>query len=393
MNVLFLASWYPFPPDNGSRLRTYHLLRGLAREHDVTLVALHDPDQSPQTGSEVNEWCRRVIALPRRPYVPSRAQAIAALFSPRPRYLVDTHDPLVQDSIAREFADGTYDVIIASQLSMAAYAASLPHRAKIFDEVEIGIFQDAFVNAQGLARGRNALTWYKFARYLRGLVSQFSALTVVSEREQARLAGLGIDEKRVHLVPNGVDCESAGYAGQDPEPYTLIYNGATTYHANLDAVRYFVHEILPLVRAVEPRVRFMITGRADQVAQNELSEDNVVLFTGYVDDVRPVVRAGSVCVVPLRLGGGTRLKILEAMALGVPVVSTPKGAEGLGLENRVHLLLAESPQDFANATLELLSDRDLRNRLTFAARKHVCQEYDWSKSQERLARVLESVTA
>jgi glycosyltransferase involved in cell wall biosynthesis len=146
-------------------------------------------------------------------------------------------------------------------------------------------------------------------------------------------------------------------------------------------MRYFCGEILPRIRAVEPRVRLRITGQAPQVAQKELSADNAVLFTGYVDDVRPLVRASAVCVVPLRLGGGTRLKILEAMALGTAVVSTTKGAEGLNVTNERHLLLADTPREFAEATLRLLNDAELRARLSRAARDRVSREYDWHKIQ------------
>ncbi|MCC7165049.1 MAG: glycosyltransferase [Anaerolineae bacterium] len=393
MNVLFLATWYPYPPDNGSRLRSYYLLQGLAHKHRVTLIALYDADQTPADSSPLHEWCQRVIALPRRAYVPNRLRALTAFLSSRPRYLVDTFDPSVQDTITRECAGERFDVVIANQLSMAAYAAALPPRIRIFDEVEVGIFQDAFLNARGLARGRNALTWHKFSRYLRQLAAQFMALTVVSEQERTRLGEVGVDGERVHVVPNGVDCAAAQSDPRDPEPFTLIYNGAVTYHANLDAVRFMVNDILPLVRAVEPRARLKITGRADQVAQNELSRDNVVLFTGYVDDIRAVVRSSAICVVPLRVGGGTRLKILEAMSLGVPVVATRKGAEGLGLTDKVHLLLADTPQEFATAVLALLQNADLCERLSHAARERVCQEFDWREIQGRFDRVLQSVSA
>lgn len=392
LNILFLASWYPYPPDNGGRQRTYHLVQGLARQHDVTLIGLHDSDQSPELPNELNDACRRVITLPRRAYIRGSRRALAALFSPQPRFLADTFDEQMQQTVRQEFSGGKFDAIVASELSMAVYAAALPHRAKIFDGVEIGIFQDAFLQAPWPARGRHALTWYKFARYLSKLASTFEALTVPSQREWERVTSTGVNGERVFVVPNGVDCRTPPLPVR-VEPYTLIYNGALSYNANLDAVRYFRSEILPLIRVAEPRVQLKITGRANQVAQNELSEDNVVLFTGYVSDIRAVVQSSAVCIVPLRLGGGTRLKILEAMACGVPVVATSKGAEGLGLQHNVHLLVADTPRAFAKETVALLRDRELRHRLTCAARERVCAEFDWTKVQARFERVLQGVTA
>jgi len=387
LNVLYLSSWFPLPPDNGSRQRAYYILRGLARTHHVTCIALMDSEQTAESKATLEQWGARVVTLPRRVFQPMRRRALTNFFHPQPRFLADTFDPAAAKIIA-EYANATCDVIVAGELSMAVYAAQLNHRAKIFDDVEVGIFADAYENARGVARWRKKLTWTKFARYLKALARQFHALTVVSEIERARAVGLGIAPAKLTLIPNGVECE-----GDDPlpsafRPFTLIYNGALTYSANYDAMRYFVREILPRVRAVEPRVQLEITGRAPQFAINELSQDNCVSFTGYVQDVRRQVQTSAVCVVPLREGGGTRLKILEAMAVGTPVVATRKGAEGLDLTPDQHFLLADSPDDFARAILQLLSDKELRARLTRAARARVCAEYDWTLIGEHFNRLL-----
>lgn len=392
MNILFLSSWFPYPPDNGSRQRAFRLLKGFAREHRVTLIGLTDAEQKADPGA-LREYCERVTALPRRVFQPNRATALAALFSPQPRSIADTYDARVRDAITHALARETYDVLVAGELSMAVYAAPVKHPAKIFDDVEVGIFADAYEKASGRARWRAALTWFKFARYLRQLTENFRALTVVSRLEKKRAMALGIPGDHLHLVPNGVDCSDGPDTGTRRAPFTLVYNGALTYQANYDAMRYFVREILPLVRAQEPRVRLEITGRAPQFAINELSQDNLVTFTGYVDDVRAVVRSAAACVAPLRQGGGTRLKILEAMALGTPVISTAKGAEGLDLRDGEHLLLADTPDAFAQATLRVLQDSRLRERLSTAARKQVCAEYDWHVIQAQMEAVVQRVCA
>jgi glycosyltransferase involved in cell wall biosynthesis len=389
--ALFLSSWFPFPPDNGSRQRVYALLQGLAQDYHITLLALRDPEQSEDCKAE---WCERVLTLPRRTYNPKRLAARAAYFAPQPRFLADTFDPAMRDLVRQENARAEYGVVIASQLSMAAYAAPLPHRAKIFEEVELGIFADAYERTHGVLRWRKSLMWFKFARYLRGLAKHFHALTVVSETERERLANLGIAQPKISILPNGVDCSSPDVDSVPSlEPFSLVYSGALTYDPNYDAVRYFVRDILPRVRAQEPRVRLRITGHAPQFAINELSQDNAVLFTGYLAHVRPLVQSSAVCIVPLREGGGTRLKVLEAMALGTPVVSTSKGIEGLDVRAGEHVLVGDTPQAFADAVVRVMQDNTLRARIAQAARERVCELYDWRVIQKQLRELVRRVTA
>jgi glycosyltransferase involved in cell wall biosynthesis len=387
LRLLYLSSWFPYPPDNGSRQRAFYLLQHLAARHEITLFAFYDDDQSPQCDA-LRVYSRDITALSRRIFNPRGVGARRAFFSPLPRSVVDTFDADMYARIQQHAAREAYDAILVGELGMAPYARGIPARVKILDAVEAGVFADAFQNARGAARLRAALTWWKFKRYVRNLAAEFDALTVVSPREHALVSALGIVPRKIHVVPNGVDCKAADAVAAALEPYTCIYNGALTFAPNYDAMQYFVREILPRVRAHEPNARVRITGRADQVAQNELSKDNVVLFTGYVADVKPLVKASAVCVVPLRMGGGTRLKILEAMALRTPVVSTSKGAEGLDVMHGEHLLIADTPSDFADAILELFRHRARRAQLTRAAYERVCAKYDWTVIAQQLDKLL-----
>ena len=388
--VLFLSSWFPYPPDNGSRTRAYHLLRALAAEHQVSLVALTDENHIPAHVEAIRPFVHEIQTYPRPRYQPRRARALAAFLSNRPRYLVDTFDPALAKLIQHTASSQPFDLIFAGQLSLAVYAARVAHPFKVFDEVETGMFADH--RSGGIARVRHDLTWWKYARFLRSLAAHFRALTVVSMQEKRTLQEISIPADKIYLIPNGVDCENRLAPNESFAPNTLIYPGAVTYSANLDAMRYFVREILPHVRAVEPRVRLHITGHAEQVAINELSVDNAVSFTGYVKDIRPYIRASAICIVPLRVGGGTRLKILEAMMLGTPVVSTSKGAEGLDVRDGEHLLLADTPIEFADATLRLFRDVELRQRIACAAQEYVCATYDWKTIGDRLNQVLLEMT-
>lgn len=387
MRILFLASWFPYPPDNGSRQRTRALLRGL-RAHQITLIALTDPDQTVTRVPELDALCENIIALPRKSFAPRRLSALRAFFSTQPRYLRATYDAAVSAAIRQTLDANKYDAVVASELSMARYAAEINASNLVFDDLEIGIFRDAYVNARGWARRRNYLTWVKFKHLVQNLAKYFRLVTAVSEVERAHALALGLASTQIAIVPNGVDCDAADLIAASVEPLSLIYNGALAFAPNRDAAQYFVREILPLVRAQEPAAHLRITGRANQVAQNELSADNIVSFTGYVAEVKPLVKASAICVVPLRQGGGTRLKILEAMALRTPIVSTSKGAEGLSVRHGEHLLLADTPRAFADAILKLFRNEPLRQSLTDNAYALARAKYDWTLIGEHFNQLL-----
>jgi glycosyltransferase involved in cell wall biosynthesis len=157
----------------------------------------------------------------------------------------------------------------------------------------------------------------------------------------------------------------------------LIYNGALTYYPNFDAVKFFMTDIFPLILETKPETKLIVTGKTDGVSIDQIPNKEHIIFTGYVDDIRPVVAKSQICVVPLRQGAGTRLKILEAMALGTAVISTIKGAEGLEVTNNEHIILADSPDDFARAVIQLLNDPNTRKNLEQNANALIKKVYDW----------------
>jgi glycosyltransferase involved in cell wall biosynthesis len=174
-------------------------------------------------------------------------------------------------------------------------------------------------------------------------------------------------------------------------PNTLVFNGALTYSANYDAMRYFLSEIHPRIRREESAVSLTITGSTAGVDLSALPLDRSVHLSGQVEDVRPLVAGASVCVVPIRQGGGTRLKILEAMALGTPVVATAKAAEGLAVTPEEHILIADDPAGFTAQVLRLLRDPALRQRLARDARRLVEGTYDWPAIGRQFTQLVETV--
>ncbi|HWQ12426.1 MAG TPA: glycosyltransferase family 4 protein [Roseiflexaceae bacterium] len=388
--MLFLSRWFPYPPDNGSRIRIYNLLRGLAAQHEVTLLSFADGTVDEAHMAAVRQMCVHVETAPYRPFVPSRPRALVALLSPLPRSVRDTESAEMRRLVAAAIRQQAFDVVIASQIDMASYARGLPVPVKILEELELTYRYEQVANEPNLVRrARRALTWWKLVAYVRRLLADFHGVTAVSLRERDTIARLAPPGYPLAVVPNGVDVALYRADFGPPVPDALIYNGALTYGPNFDAVDFFAREILPLIRAERPAVRLLVTGAYTGVRVDRLPRGAGLELAGYLPDIRPAVARSWACVVPLRQGGGSRLKILEALAAGTPVISTSKGAEGLDLVAERDFLLADTPADFAAATLRVLRDPVLREMLSRNGRRVVAARYDWQPIVQRLNAFIE----
>jgi glycosyltransferase involved in cell wall biosynthesis len=198
--------------------------------------------------------------------------------------------------------------------------------------------------------------------------------------------------EQVFVVSNGIDSQFNHPGLAEPIPGSLVFNGALTYQANFDAMDYFLREIFPFILDQVPHTQLSITGSNHGVPLDALPTVDHVRFTGYLEDIRPAVAGSWACIVPLRVGGGTRFKILEAMALGTPVVSTLKGAEGLDVEPGKHILIADTPEEFAMQTVSLLRNPELRNMIATNAAFLVNEKYEWTKITENLCDLVDSLT-
>ncbi|HNV03020.1 MAG TPA: glycosyltransferase [Vicinamibacterales bacterium] len=393
MRLLVVSTWFPLPPDNGSRLRAYHLLRELGRRHDVTLLSFRGEGR-PTAGQEaaLRESCRAIDTVPDGAFAERRLTA-RGLLSPVPRSYAQAFSADMAARI-RAAAPG-HDAVVALQVTAAFHARAAAKRLPgVFEEAELAVIRDAAgMETSAARRLRRRATWLKYSRFVRSLCRRFAVTTVVSEAEREILAGIGCDPRALKVVPNGVAAADLEWpASRRCE--RLIYPGSLTYAANADAVRWFLASILPLIDAARPGVEFLVTGSSDGVEAADWQGHGRMTLTGHLPDVRPAVAESAVCVVPLRIGGGTRLKILQAMALGTPVVSTSKGAEGLAVTPGRDILIGDSPDQFAAHVLRLLADAELGTRLAAAARDLVRERYTWERSGERLHEaVAEAVSA
>jgi len=394
MKVLAVSTWFPYPPDNGSKARTYHLLRHVGMNHDVDLLALTQSDDDLRFLGDVRQFCRRVASFPEPAFRPSGVRSLAAFFSPVPRYFQSHHCPELEIALGDWARAEDYDVVLAASLGAAPYVAKLdmPVR-RILDEhnIESQVIKRQWLEEKSLWRRLRRLpTWIKAQRFEAALASRFHVVTVVSERERHLFEALLPNGRgpRAKVIPNGADPCLLDYECPTKEHGVLVFTGALGYLPNYGAALHLWRDILPLVRRYVPEARVRITGRAAGVDTSEFEAAPGVELTGYVDDIRPVVASASALVVPIRLGGGTRLKILEAMALGTPVVSTRVGAEGISVADGDDILLGETAAEMANRVVRILTSPELAAKIAGNARALVRERYQWPAIAAQFERVL-----
>lgn len=391
--ILLLSPYPPYPPRSGGALRIYNLLLGLAQQHDVLCLTFAPDATAAAALAPLRQTCRLVIVqgIPPRSL---RQRAWTTLTSPLPDMALRNASDDYATRLQQLLASQPFDVVQAESIEMGGYGVQAASRQArlVFDEF----------NAEYMVQRRAAMTdlrrmlrqpraavatayslvqWLKLAHYERQLLRRFDDVLVVSAEDRRALLRLH-RQARISIVPNGVD---TGYfkpqgvsLARDGTASTIVFTGTLDFRPNIDAVLWFVQQVLPLIRAQHPAVRLVIVGRSPAPAVQALHDATTVIVQPDVADVRPFIEAAAVYVVPMRMGGGVRLKLLEALAMRAAIVSTSMGAEGIPeLRHSEHLLLADTPPAFATATLRLLHDPALRQRLGAAGRAMVALHYDW----------------
>ncbi|MEZ4836799.1 MAG: glycosyltransferase [Caldilineaceae bacterium] len=251
MRVLFLSRWFPYPTDNGARIRVFNLLRQLATVHSVDLVSFASDPVTESSMAAMREICCKVEIFAYHPFRPNSIVSAAGFFAGKPRSVIDTYSKEMAAAVVRLHRQEHYDLVIASQFEMAPYALLLPDPIeRIWEEIELAVFYENYTRQhQILHRLRQGLTWRKMAHYTHDTLLNFHGCTTVTEKESELVASLRPNDCSIEVIPNGVDV--AGYRGDfgAPEPDTLVYAGALTYHANFGAMACFIGEILPGIQA------------------------------------------------------------------------------------------------------------------------------------------------
>lgn len=395
LRVLFAAQSWPIPATNGHRLRTWALLRALAEDgHRVTLVAFAEPGDLTAGLTSLRALCAAVdpIRAPRARGRDLRGR-LAALASPAPYGPRRFRSPAMTRALARRLAEQPFDLLVCGGVYNVP---NLPHPGAVpvlldKDDLNFVIYERWLTHEPSLfRRGYGLLETAKMRRWEIGACRRVSALLVASEVERAILARLCPDVPSF-VVPNVVDTDHyAPQPGAGGERPVVLFQGAMDWHPNRDAVAFFVEQILPDLRRRVPGVVFRVAGRRmPDTLRRRLAGVPGVEIAGTVPDMRVEIARATVCAVPLRIGSGTRIKILEAAAMGKAVVSTSLGAEGLDLEDGEEIVIADPPGAFAGAVAELLGDAGRRERLGRAARRRIEKQYSFAAHQSALRVALE----
>jgi sugar transferase (PEP-CTERM/EpsH1 system associated) len=394
MKILWLNPNLLLPLDKGGKLRTWHLMRHLARRHSITCVSFADPASPRAHRTGMSDVCAELITIPRRESTKEgwrfHASVARHLLDPVPYAVAQYRSAAYRHAVRSALARGTFDRVVCDFLVPAInLPARVPVPSILFTHnVEAEIWRrHAETEQRAVRRWLYRVQWKRMLRFEGRTVARFDRVLAVSDVDRDTLQRLypRALAAPVSVIPTGVD---TAYFAPAPETAAaarrIVFTGSMDWLPNADAVLYFCRDVLPLIRAADPDVTFTIVGRSPTPEVRRLAEDRGIEVTGRVEDVRPYLAKSSVYVVPLRIGGGTRLKIFEAMAAGRAVVSTTIGAEGLPAEDGKHLLLADGARPFADAVLALLRDADRRRAIEREARALVTERYDWAAAATHL---------
>jgi sugar transferase (PEP-CTERM/EpsH1 system associated) len=385
MRALYFSPRICWPTISGAHLRDFYFARHLARNAQLTYIGLVNDDASGAAdllGEKLGNGAE-VIALRRdRSYRP--ANIVRGLIGPTPLNVLNFTSPAVMADVERVVRERSFDVAQIESMHLIAYARRIreiaPRTRLILDwhNIESEILARYAENDGNPLRSAYAKRTSTLSRGVEtDLLRLCDAHTVCSAREREVLLAR-VPDARIEVVGNGVDCEFFAQAPSETVArQDVLFMGRMDYHANIDAALYFVREVWPLVRQRRPKLRLTIVGAQPPKQILALREQGITV-TGTVDDVRPYYRSALVSVVPLRVGGGTRLKVLEAMAAGTPVISTTLGAEGLATTHGRDILIADSPAAMADAIVSLQAESPLWHELVANGRDLVRERYDWA---------------
>lgn len=397
MKILWVKAGGLVPPDTGGKIRSFHILRELARQHSVTFFSYY-ASLANDPHPDLKNTFDRVVCVPLQlPAPKSPAELLEygfRLFSSQPYGITKYCRSEARKRLQNLLQEEHYDVIVCDFI----YAAGIipwdwPTPKVLFTHnVEATIWRRHYeVATNPVWKSISRWEWRKMEAAERRYLHHADRVLAVSQTDMNAFASF-LDPAKIKVIPTGVDVEYFEPRSVDETPNSLVFTGSMDWLPNEDGILYFADSIFSMVKQRIPEVSLEVVGRKPSRKLQAVAEaqENIRL-TGWVDDIRPFLAKGAVCIVPLRIGGGTRLKIFEAMAMGKAVVSTSVGAEGLPVQNGENVILADKPLDFAQAVVRLLQDAAERRRLGQAARSLVVERYSWRRVAEGFASTLQEV--
>jgi sugar transferase (PEP-CTERM/EpsH1 system associated) len=387
MRILFLTSRLPYPPNRGDRLRTYHFLKVLSREHRITLLSFIADDQETGYVAPLRHFCEDIQLIHRTPWQSQMATGLQ-LWRRRPLQSLYYRSPVMQGAVERLLARKRFDAVYVHLFRMAQYLDRRPKAYSILDLTDAisGEIERSLPYRSPTWRLVYRLELPRMRRYERDVVRRFDETWLISEAERQRLLD-GRADNSIRVMPNGVDPVEFRPLGLPVGKPTLAFVGHMGVFHNIDAAEHLVHDILPRVRQSVPNVALNLIG-AEPVAQvQRLGKTPGVRVLGHVPDLNAELNRATVFVAPIRFAAGVQNKVLEAMAAGLPVVTTAMVNAGLQAEDGRHLVLADDAEQIADAVTVLLRDADKRRQLGRAGREFVQQHFRWEAVSDRMKAV------
>jgi glycosyltransferase involved in cell wall biosynthesis len=380
VNILFLTQVLPYPPDSGPKIKTWNVLRFLAQKHDITLVSFVRGDQQ-EDEAQLARYCRAVYTVPIERTILNDGRAVLySLVSGIPWMMARDDRRAMRRLVERVAADTAFDIVHADQLNMAQYAARL-NAPKVLDEHNaLWLLYRRLASRikPGVRRWMLERDWRLLKRYEGRIVREFDAVLAVSDEDRAALQEATGVARPITVIPIAIDTDQVSVVERRAGANHLLHMGTMYWPPNIDGVTWFIEEIYPLIRRHRPDVVLDVVGSRPPPHLVRLGEQDAgICVPGYVADPTPYLEQAAAFLVPLRAGGGMRVKILNALAQGLPIVSTTLGAEGIAVTPGKNILLADTPKEFADAVLRLLHDPALAGRLGAAGRRLAEEQYDY----------------
>jgi len=392
MHILFVTLTLPIPTSSG-RTRPFNLIKQLATRHEVSVVSFIQPHEYSMLPA-LDPYCRRIELVPHESFKHlgkwhNRLRGwFFLLFSSRPRDVRTFPIETMREPLRRLVRTSDLDVVHFEHLFVTELLPEVGDLPAVLGEqnVEFEVIRNLQkISHNPIHKVRDQLSWRKMLAFETHWVQQYPVCLAVSEIDADLLKTVS-GQAEVHVVPNGVDSQAFAPSSNRLErsSNTVLFFGSLNYGPNRDGIVYFCENIWPVVHTARPDANLEIVGIDPPPDVVALSKLPGVTLTGFVPDIRPKLWAAIVSIAPLRWGGGTRLKILEALAAGCPMVSTSAGAEGLDLRDHKEILIADTPDEFARAVIDLMEHPEKRAVLSAAGQQAVAAKYDWSVIAKRL---------
>jgi polysaccharide biosynthesis protein PslH len=390
MNLLFITSRLPYPPFQGDRLKIYHILRILSRKHQITLLSFTQDVAEDRLAKELAPYCHRIetIILPK---TQSYQNLLPGIFGNKPFQVSYYHSSAFQQKLTQILAEDSYDLIHTHLIRMAPYSADLqiPKVLDLTDAISEYLKTRYETTSNPIIKAGLFIEWQRMLRY-EPILAKFNTISVCSKPDRDNLLKTA-PTAQIEIIRNGIDIDYfKPNLEQQPEQNSIIFTGNMTYAPNEDGLMYFYREILPLIRQSVPEVKLYIVGKDPSPAVQKIATDRVIV-TGKVPDLRTYYSLAQVSICPIRFGAGTLNKVIEPMAMGIPVVSTSIACAGMNVTDGKDILFADTPSEFATAVVKLIQSPELRQKIGSNGHKLAITEHDWEQIVAKLEDIYDSI--